>query len=141
MICDVGEVTVRLENEQKRRKGWRSAHSPSFPSLHLRHSSFSNPSAALPTSQLILQPFCCFIYVTALSPTLLSLLLRHKIFTYVTRRAAHDNSYLRNKERKWQFTVRGRCRNIEASKVEIFSPCYVHDFIVDLHGNYFKIYF
>ena len=39
-----------------------SAHSPTFPSLHLRHS---------------------------YSPTLLSLLLRHRIFTYVTWRAAH----------------------------------------------------
>ena len=65
------------------------AHSPSFPSLHLRHSSFSNPSLALPTSQLILQPVRCFTYVTAHSPILLSLLLRHRIFTYVTWRAAH----------------------------------------------------
>ena len=65
------------------------AHSPSFPSFHLRHSSFSNPSLALPTSQLILQPLRCFTYVTALSPTLLSLFLRHRIFTYVTWRAAH----------------------------------------------------
>ena len=30
-----------------------------------------------------------FTYVTAHSPTLLSLLLRHRIFTYVTWRAAH----------------------------------------------------
>ena len=90
--------------------------SPSFPSLHLRHSSFSNPSLALPTSKLILEPFRCFTYVTAHSPallslhlrhssfskpsvasptsahspTLLSLLLRHRIFTYVTWRAAHE---------------------------------------------------
>ena len=47
-----------------------SGHSPNFPSLHLRHSSFSNPSVGLPTSQLILQPFRCFIYVTVHSPTL-----------------------------------------------------------------------
>ena len=65
-----------------------SAHSPTFPSLHLRHNSFSNPSVALPTSQLILQSFRCFNYVTVHSPTLLSLLLlilqsfRH--FIYVT---------------------------------------------------------
>ena len=45
--------------------------SPNFPSLHLRLSSFSNPSFALPTSQLILQPFRCFTYVTTHSPTLL----------------------------------------------------------------------
>ena len=60
-----------------------------FPSLHLRHNSFSNPFIVLPTSQLILQPFRCFTYVTVHSPTLLSLLLRHKLFTYVTWRAAH----------------------------------------------------
>ena len=58
-----------------------SPHSPTFPSLHLRHNSFSNPSIALPTSQLILQPFRCFTFVTVHSPTLLSLLLRHKLFT------------------------------------------------------------
>ena len=58
------------------------AHSPTFPSLHLRHSSFSNPSVALPTSQLILQPFRCFTYVITCSPTLLSLLLRHRFFTW-----------------------------------------------------------
>ena len=83
----------------KRRKAWRMsrthryshsrANSPSFPSLQLCHSSFSNRSLALPTSQLILQPFRCFTYVEAHSPTLLSLLLRHRIFTYVTWRAAH----------------------------------------------------
>ena len=33
------------------------------------HSSFSNPSAALPTPQLILQPFRCFTYVIGTSPT------------------------------------------------------------------------
>ena len=54
---------------------------PNFPSLHLRHNSFSNLSVALPTPQLILQPFHCFTYVTVNSPTLLSLLLRHKLFS------------------------------------------------------------
>ena len=56
---------------------------------HIRHNSFSNPSVALPTSQLILQSFRCFTYVTVHSRTLLSLLLPHRIFTYVTWRAAH----------------------------------------------------
>ena len=70
-----------------------SAHSPNFPSLQLRHSSLSNPSIALPTSQFILEPFRCFIYVTAHSPTLLSLLLRHRIFTW---RAAHGEKYVGN---------------------------------------------
>ena len=58
-----------------------SAHSPTFPSLHLRHNSFSNLSVTSSTSQLILQPFCRFTYVTVHSPTLVSLLLRHKLFT------------------------------------------------------------
>ena len=78
-------------------------HSPTLSSLYLRHSSFSNlsvtsptsqlnsnPSVALPMSQLILQPFRCFTYITAHPPTLLSLVLRHRLFTYVTWRAAHD---------------------------------------------------
>ena len=89
MSCDVGEVTERLENELCSTVH-SSAHSPTFPSLHLPHSSFSNASVDLPTSQLILQPFRCFTYVTAHSPTLLSLLLRHRLFTYVTWRATHD---------------------------------------------------
>ena len=67
----------------------RTAHSPTFSPLHLRHSSFSHPSVTLPTSQLILQHFRCFTYVSAHSPTCLSLLLRHMLFTYVTWRAAH----------------------------------------------------
>ena len=59
------------------------AHSPTFPSLHLRHNSFFNPSVALLMSQLILQPFCCFTYDTAHSPTLF-LLLCQRLFTYNT---------------------------------------------------------
>ena len=84
-------------------------HSPILTPLHLRHSSFSNPSAALPTSQLILQPFRCFTCVIGTSPKLLLqtfrrfiyikisfynpsvasptsqvLHLRHRYFTYVT---------------------------------------------------------
>ena len=86
MNCDVGEATEGLENDQSR------AHSPTFPSLHLRLGSFSNPSVALPTSQLILQTFRCFTYATAHSPTLLSLLLSHRLFTYVTWRAAHGKN-------------------------------------------------
>ena len=45
------------------------AHSPTLPSLYLRHSSFSNPSVVLPTSHLILQPFFRFSYVTRSSVT------------------------------------------------------------------------
>ena len=56
------------------------AHSPTIPSLHLCHNSFSNPSVALPTSQLILQPFRHLTCVTAHSPTLPSFHLRHSSF-------------------------------------------------------------
>ena len=66
--------------------------------IHLRHSSFSNHSLALPTSQLILQPFRCFTYVTVHSPTFLLLLLRHRIFSYVTWRAAHGINCSLHKE-------------------------------------------
>ena len=45
-----------------------TTNSPTLPSLYLRHSSFSNPSVALPTPQFILQPFFRFSYVT--SPSL-----------------------------------------------------------------------
>ena len=50
-----------------------TAHSAILPSLCLRHCSFSNPSVA--------------------SPTLLSLQLRHRLFTYVTWPAAHEILY------------------------------------------------
>ena len=91
IICDVGKATDGWEEElcSDGKVGvWAllwltmsSAHSPTFPSLHLRHNSFSNPSVALPTSQLILQPFRRFTYVTAHSPTLPSLHLRHSSFS------------------------------------------------------------
>ena len=44
-------------------------HSPTLPSLYLHHRSFSNPSVASPTSQLILQPLFCFFYITGFSLT------------------------------------------------------------------------
>ena len=57
------------------------AHSSTISSLHLRHSSFSNPSVISPTSQLNLQPFRRFTYVAAHSPTLPLLHLRHSSFS------------------------------------------------------------
>ena len=63
MSCDIGEVTERLENEQSCDVG--------------EESSFSNISVTSPTSQLILQPFRRFTYVTAHSITLPLLHLRH----------------------------------------------------------------
>ena len=65
-----------------RRFTYVTAHSPTFPSLYLRHSSFSNSSVASPMSQLILQPLSRFSYITssAHSPTFPSLHLRHNSF-------------------------------------------------------------
>ena len=102
--CDVGAAKEGLENELWRRwSDWKFGEWATSPtsqlililqalSLHLHHSLFSNPSLALPMSQLNLQPFHCFTYVTAHSPTFLSPLLRHRIFTYVTWRAAHESN-------------------------------------------------
>ena len=67
MSCDVGEVRESLENEQS--FTYVIAYSPTLPSLYLRRSSFSNLSVASPTSQLILQPFFRFSYVTGSSLT------------------------------------------------------------------------
>ena len=106
--CDVGEANEGLENELWRRWSngrvgewvvtWALLIFQTFPSLHLRHSSFSNPSVALPTSQLILQPFRCFTYVTVHSPSLISL-LRYRLFTYVTWRAAHGDMDSNDKDK------------------------------------------
>ena len=96
MSCEVGEVTESLENDLSvtsptsqlililqdfRHFTYVTAHSPTLPSVYLRHNSFSNPSVASPTSQLILQPFPRFTYVTVHSPTLLLLHLRHSSFS------------------------------------------------------------
>ena len=67
MSCDIGGGTERLENELCSTV-YSSAHFPTFPFLPLRHSSSCNPSVALPTSQLILQPFRCFTCVIVHSP-------------------------------------------------------------------------
>ena len=98
MSCDVGEVTKSLENEFCYDYNYElcsfsklsvtsptsllilnlqafhhftyiTAHSPTLPSLYLRHNSFSNPSVVSPVSQLIIQPFFCFSYVTGSSLT------------------------------------------------------------------------
>ena len=84
--CDVGKAKEGLENEL-----WPRWSNGRVGEWVVRHSSFSNSSVALPTSQLIIQLFRCFTYVTVHSPILLSLLLRHKLFTYVTWRTAHGD--------------------------------------------------
>ena len=61
--------TVELILQPFRHFSYATAHSPTFPSIYLRHSSFFNPSVASYTSQLILQPFFRFTYVTGSSLT------------------------------------------------------------------------
>ena len=66
-----------------RAHSYSRAHSPTLPSLYLHQSSFSNLSVTLPMSQLILQPFRHFTYITAHSPTFCH-------FTYIT---AHSPTF------------------------------------------------
>ena len=56
-------------------------HSPTLPLLLLRHSSFSNPSVALPTSQSSFSNLSQFTYVTTHSLTLPSLYPCHSSFS------------------------------------------------------------
>ena len=58
-----------------------TTHSPTLPSLYLRHSLFSNPSVASPISQPIIQPFFRFSTSQAHSPTIPSLCLRHRLYS------------------------------------------------------------
>ena len=77
----VKSTAVTVNSLCRMSKHLSSANSPTFPSLHLRHSSFSNPSFTLPMSQLILQTFRCITYVTAHSPNLPLLHLCHSSFS------------------------------------------------------------
>ena len=91
MNCDVGEATEELETWIKRRQSWRmscdvgevteSLENEQSSQLYSQQSSFSKLSVASPTSQLILQPFPRFTYVTARSPILPSLYVRHSSFS------------------------------------------------------------
>ena len=97
LLCSFSKLSVPSPTSQHilqsfRRFTYVTAHSPTLPLLHLRHSSFSNPSFALlcpfsklsvpsPTSQLILESFRRFTYITAHSPTLLLLHLSHSSFS------------------------------------------------------------
>ena len=75
MNCDVGEATEGLENELWVGEVTKRLENDLCYNYNHELSSFSNPSVALPKSQLILQPFCSFTYVTVHSPALLLLLL------------------------------------------------------------------
>ena len=72
MSCNIGEVTERFENELC---------SVCVCVCVCELCSFSNLSVTSPTSQLILQPFCRFTYITAHSPILPLLHLGHSSFS------------------------------------------------------------
>ena len=65
LVRDIAELILQTF----RHFTYVTAHSPTLPSLYLLHSTFSNHSVTLPTSQLILQPFFRFSYVTGSSLT------------------------------------------------------------------------
>ena len=75
MSCDVGEVIESLENELCSFSKLPVTSPTSqlilqpFPRFTYVTAHFSNPSVASPTSQLILQPFFRFSYVTGFSLT------------------------------------------------------------------------
>ena len=82
----VQKATERYRTYSSRLFTYVTAHSPTLPSLYLRRSSFSSPSVTSPTSQLNLQPFFRFSYVTGSSLTSLGeppMLVRDKCTCYV----------------------------------------------------------
>ena len=81
MNCDVGEATERLENEFDVGEVTERLENEQSSWLQSQQSSFSNLSITSPTSQLILELFHHFTYVTIHSPTLPSLYLRHSSFS------------------------------------------------------------
>ena len=61
------EIRQSSFSNLSRHSTYVTTHSPTLPSLYLRHSSFSNSSVASPTSQFILQPFFRFSCLTSSS--------------------------------------------------------------------------
>ena len=90
MRCDIGEVPM---TEVKQRKGCRMNCDvgKATEGWGMSSTSFSNPSIALPTSQLIIQPFHCFTYVIGTSLTSQVILQPFRCFTYIT---AHSTTLL-----------------------------------------------
>ena len=128
-----------------------TTHSPTLPSLYLRHSSFYNPSVASPTSQLILQPFFRFsyvtssslnspgepaelilqafphlTYVTAHSPTLPSLYLRHSSFSNPSVASPHHGSFsnpsFASSTSQALNSIHLACQQSSFSKLSVTSP-------------------
>ena len=82
MSCNVGEATEGLANELWRR--WSDGRVGEWAVTYVKWREgwrMSRASVASPTSQLILQPFRRFTYITAHSPTLPLLHIRHSSFS------------------------------------------------------------
>ena len=97
MSCDIGALLrAELILQPSRHFIYITAHSPTLPSLYLRHSSFSKPSVASPTSQLILQPYFRFSYeqssfshLSVTSPT--SQLILQPLFRFSSEHSSFSN--------------------------------------------------
>ena len=110
MSCGVGEVTERfwewaeliviltaeLILQVFRHFTYVTAHSPTLPLLHLRHSSFSNPSFTSPTSQAL---HLCHL---ASRPCFSQLLLLTKRWIYIDTRP-HRLLFLYSSMNIWRF--------------------------------------
>ena len=143
MSFDVGKAREGLENAQSRAHSpsftyatsptsqlililqafrhftYVTAHSPTLPALYLRQNSISNPSAASPTSQLILQPFFRLSYVTGFSLTSPGEQPTLYVGLYETACAAQQSSQahcqtyqLWRKEKMWSCLILYKSRNI-----------------------------
>ena len=114
MSCDVGKVT----------EGWKMSYDVGEVTESLENEQSSNLSVTLPTSQLILQPFRRFTYVTAQSPTLPLVHLRHSSFSnpsvasptsqalhliHLASRPCHKEREVHNEKRKHN-EVRHECQ-------------------------------
>ena len=83
MNCDVGEVTNSWRMSRAHSYSQSRARSPTFSSLQLRHSSFSNPFFASPTSQTL--------HLIHLAPSDFHLLLYLKKFLSGQRQRFHND--------------------------------------------------
>ena len=114
-----------------------TAHSPTLPSLQLRHSPFSNPSVASPTSQIILKPFRRFTYVTVHSQTLPSLHLRRSSFTNPFVASATSQPIL---QPFCRFTYVTGTSSMSAGKLSM-QQWIIIKWVVDIARLYFRILF
>ena len=148
IACDVGEAKEGLGNELLILQPFRlftyvTAHSPTLPSLYLRHSSFSSPSVVSPTSQLILKPLFRFTYVMGSSLTSLSELPLIACFRlYLTAVVAQSFGLKYEWERglflSWYMRLSGLMVRMPVRKLEIWgsNPSLDTNFSIDIYHIY-----